>query len=176
MAMPTFDPISRRGFLKAGAALAGAAALQGPLTAAVGSSLKTKRVLLVLFAGGAYAVVTSSLPRRSGTVALPGLTAPVTIDNPLGDLPVDTNYEIVDEVLAKVLINAWESYENKPTDPRPITPTRVGGDGPIRFGAVFQYDGAGAYDGHFVATRHPGAITDWRTFLVSLAQGTPSVP
>ncbi len=46
--------------------------------------------------------------------------APVTIDNPLGDLPVDTNYEIVDEVLAKVLINAWESYDNKPTDPRPI--------------------------------------------------------
>ena len=63
-----------------------------------------------------------------------------------------------------------------PTDPRPITPTRVGGDGPIRLGAVAQYDGAGAYDGHFVATRHPGAIADWRAFLVSVAQGAPSIP
>jgi CheY-like chemotaxis protein len=49
------------------------------------------------------------------------LNAPVTIDNPLADLMVDTNYEIFEEVIAKVLINAWESYDNKPTDPRPIS-------------------------------------------------------
>ena len=49
------------------------------------------------------------------------LTAPVTIDNPLEDLVVDTNYEIAEEVIAKVLINAWESYDNKPAGPRPIT-------------------------------------------------------
>ena len=49
------------------------------------------------------------------------LSAPVTVDNPLEDLMIDTNYEIVEEVLAKVLINAWESYTNKPTDPRPIS-------------------------------------------------------
>jgi two-component system, sensor histidine kinase and response regulator len=49
------------------------------------------------------------------------LSAPVTIDNPLGDLGVETNYEIVEEVLAKVLINAWESYTNRMTDPRPIS-------------------------------------------------------
>ncbi|MSU25623.1 MAG: hybrid sensor histidine kinase/response regulator [Opitutus sp.] len=49
------------------------------------------------------------------------LTAQVTIDNPLGELPVETNYEIVEEVLAKVLSNGWESYDNKPTDPRPIS-------------------------------------------------------
>ena len=49
------------------------------------------------------------------------LTAPVTIDNPLGDQPIDTNYEIVEDVIAKVLINAWESYDNQRTDPRPIT-------------------------------------------------------
>ena len=49
------------------------------------------------------------------------LTAPVTIDNPLGDLTIDTNYEIAEEVLAQVMINAWESYDNKPTDPRPIS-------------------------------------------------------
>ena len=49
------------------------------------------------------------------------LTAPVTIDNPLGDLMIDTNYEIVEEVLAKVLINAWESYPNRITEPRPVS-------------------------------------------------------
>ena len=49
------------------------------------------------------------------------LTAPVTIENPLGDLMIDTNYEIFEEVLAKVLINAWESYPNRITDPRPVS-------------------------------------------------------
>ena len=49
------------------------------------------------------------------------LTAPITIDNPLADLLVETNFEIFEEVLEKILINAWESYENKPTDPRPIS-------------------------------------------------------
>lgn len=49
------------------------------------------------------------------------LTAPVTIDNPLDELMVDTNYEIAEEVIAKVLMNAWEAYDNKPTDPRPVS-------------------------------------------------------
>jgi two-component system, sensor histidine kinase and response regulator len=49
------------------------------------------------------------------------LNAPVTIDNALGDFPVETNYEIFEEVLAKVLINGWESYPNNPRDPRPLS-------------------------------------------------------
>ena len=49
------------------------------------------------------------------------LTAPVTIDNPLAGLLIDSNDEIAEEVLAKVLINAWESYDNQPSDPRPIS-------------------------------------------------------
>jgi two-component system sensor histidine kinase/response regulator len=49
------------------------------------------------------------------------LTAPVTVDNPLGDQMIDTNFEIFEEVLEKIMINAWESYDNKPTDPRPIS-------------------------------------------------------
>jgi len=49
------------------------------------------------------------------------LSAPVTIDNPLDDLQIDANIEVLDEVLSKVLMNAWESYDNEPTDPRPIT-------------------------------------------------------
>jgi CheY-like chemotaxis protein len=49
------------------------------------------------------------------------LSCPVTIDNPLGEALIDTNYEIFEEVLSKVLINAWEAYDNKPTEPRPIS-------------------------------------------------------
>ena len=48
------------------------------------------------------------------------LTAPVTIDNPLADLMIETNFEILEEVMGKVLINAWESYDHQPADPRPI--------------------------------------------------------
>ncbi len=49
------------------------------------------------------------------------LTAPVTINNPLADLLIDTNFETFEEVLEKIMINAWESYDNKPTAPRPIS-------------------------------------------------------
>ncbi len=49
------------------------------------------------------------------------LTAPVTIDNPLGELLIDTNYEVFEEVVSKVLINAWESYDTPPATPRPIS-------------------------------------------------------
>jgi hypothetical protein len=61
-------------------------------------------------------------------------------------------------------------------DARPITPGRPGGDGPTRFGAVFQYAPDGSYDGHFVALRHPSAIADWLAFLTSTAAGAPAVP
>ena len=49
------------------------------------------------------------------------LTAPVEIDNPLGDLQIETNTEIFEEVLSKVLINGWEAYDNQPGDPRPLS-------------------------------------------------------
>ena len=49
------------------------------------------------------------------------LTATVTIDNPLGELLFDTNYEVFEEVVSKILINAWESYGNRPNEPRPIS-------------------------------------------------------
>ncbi|MBK9030652.1 MAG: hypothetical protein IPL61_04820 [Myxococcales bacterium] len=63
------------------------------------------------------------------------------------------------------------------TDARPITPNRVAGDGPTRFGAVFQYDLAGAADGHFVTTESAAALADWEAFLTSTAAtGTPTVP
>lgn len=47
--------------------------------------------------------------------------APVSVDNPLRNLAIDTNYEIFEEVLAKVLINAWESYDTRPNELRPIS-------------------------------------------------------
>ncbi|MDX2188003.1 MAG: response regulator [Opitutaceae bacterium] len=49
------------------------------------------------------------------------IEAPVTINNSLGGLAIDTHLEIFEDILAKVLINAWESYGAKPQgEPRPI--------------------------------------------------------
>ena len=49
------------------------------------------------------------------------LSAPVEVDNPLGDLEIDTNIETLEEVLSKVLINAWESYHDAPPAKRAIS-------------------------------------------------------
>ena len=51
------------------------------------------------------------------------ITPPVTVSNPFGDLLLDTHIEVFEEVLSKVLINAWESYGDAPEDQRPITVT-----------------------------------------------------
>ena len=49
------------------------------------------------------------------------VAAEVTIDNPLGELMFDTNYEVFEEVVSKVLSNAWEAYDPTPNGPRPIS-------------------------------------------------------
>ena len=50
------------------------------------------------------------------------LTAPVEIDNPVGDMEIDTNIETFEEVLSKVLMNAWEAYHDAPpAGNRPIS-------------------------------------------------------
>ena len=46
---------------------------------------------------------------------------PITIENQAGDLMLDTNIEVFEEALAKILINAWESYHDAPDDQRLIT-------------------------------------------------------
>ncbi len=48
------------------------------------------------------------------------IATPITITNPLGALMIDSNSEVFEEILGKVLINAWESYDNRPGEPRPI--------------------------------------------------------
>ncbi len=45
---------------------------------------------------------------------------PITVENTLGDVLIDTNVEVFEEALAKVLVNAWESYKDAPDDKRPI--------------------------------------------------------
>lgn len=50
-----------------------------------------------------------------------GLKSPVTIENPLGALMIETNYEIVEEAIAKIITNAWEAYGSGEQGPRPIT-------------------------------------------------------
>lgn len=48
------------------------------------------------------------------------ISRPITIDNPLGEYPVDTNVELFEDILGKVLINAWESYGDAPAEDRGI--------------------------------------------------------
>ena len=48
------------------------------------------------------------------------LMAPVSVDNALGDLEIDTNIETFEEILSKLLINAWESYHDAPEASRTI--------------------------------------------------------
>jgi CheY-like chemotaxis protein len=45
---------------------------------------------------------------------------PVKIENVVGDLTLETNNEIFEDSVAKLLINAWESYHDAPDDQRPI--------------------------------------------------------
>ncbi len=47
----------------------------------------------------------------------------VTLENPLGEVTVETNVEVFEDSLAKLLINAWESYGDAPDDQRRITIT-----------------------------------------------------
>lgn len=45
---------------------------------------------------------------------------PITVENGAGEILIDTNVEVFEEVLSKLLINAWESYGDAPDDKRPI--------------------------------------------------------
>jgi two-component system, sensor histidine kinase and response regulator len=47
---------------------------------------------------------------------------PITVHNGAGEALIDTNVEVLEEVVAKLLINAWESYgESAPADQRAIS-------------------------------------------------------
>jgi two-component system, sensor histidine kinase and response regulator len=48
------------------------------------------------------------------------IAEPVVINNPLGEQPVETHVEIFEDIVAKLLINAWESYGYKESSQRPI--------------------------------------------------------
>ena len=48
------------------------------------------------------------------------ISEPVIIKNPLGDQPVETHVEIFEDIVAKLLINAWESYGYKDPSERSI--------------------------------------------------------
>jgi hypothetical protein len=68
-----------------------------------------------------------------------------------------------------------EDYGTPPIT-RPVTANVMGGDDVKRTAAVVQYQ-PGGYDGHFVATQNPAAVTDWTAFLQSyLAGGNPTIP
>ncbi len=48
------------------------------------------------------------------------ISQPVIVDNPLGEHAIDTHIEIFEDVIGKVLINAWESYGDVPANKRSI--------------------------------------------------------
>ena len=45
---------------------------------------------------------------------------PITNENAAGEMLIDTNVEVFEETLSKLLMNAWESYHDEPDDKRPI--------------------------------------------------------
>lgn len=49
------------------------------------------------------------------------LTAPVTVENTLGTQEIETNIETFEEILSKLLINAWEAYHDAPPEKREIS-------------------------------------------------------
>ena len=74
---------------------------------------------LPLIAGDLNQLIESGVQRYRSEYRI---DAPVTVENSLGNLAIDTHYEVFEEVLSKVLINAWEAYGDAvPTSQRPIT-------------------------------------------------------
>lgn len=49
-----------------------------------------------------------------------GFNANIVIENPAGNLLIDTNTEVIEDVMGKVLMNAWESYGQAPVESRHI--------------------------------------------------------
>jgi two-component system sensor histidine kinase/response regulator len=49
-----------------------------------------------------------------------GSQIPVTLNNPLGNVPIETNCEVFEDAIVKLLHNAWESYDGPADKPRPI--------------------------------------------------------
>ena len=45
---------------------------------------------------------------------------PITVEPAAAEVLIDTNVEVFEDTLAKLLINAWESYHDEPDDKRPI--------------------------------------------------------
>jgi len=45
---------------------------------------------------------------------------PITIEHTTPEVLIDTNVEVLEDTLSKLLINAWESYHDEPDDKRPI--------------------------------------------------------
>ena len=60
------------------------------------------------------------------------ISQPVTLQNPLAGLVIETHVEVFEEVLSKVLINAWEAYgDDTPPERRPILVTTELVDRPV---------------------------------------------
>ncbi len=94
------------------------------------------------------------------------ITAPVTVTNPLGDLEVEVHVESFEDILSKLLINAWESYgpANAPADA--AADNAVGASRPIelRTGAARSPVGAEAF-AIFIEDRGRGIAPEIRDHM-----------
>ncbi len=74
-----------------------------------------------------------------------GITQPVIINNPLGELEIETHLEGCEELLSKVLINAWEAYgDDAPADKRPVTlSTELAAEGETRKSVIIRVEDQG---------------------------------
>jgi CheY-like chemotaxis protein len=77
-------------------------------------TVKTPRMLIEV---GLQSMIESSIKRFH---ADNHIDAPVAVENPLGDRMINTNIEVFEDALSKVMMNAWESYDSEPDGPRPI--------------------------------------------------------
>jgi two-component system sensor histidine kinase/response regulator len=68
----------------------------------------------------------------------------VTLENSLGDIGIDTHVEVFEDVLGKILMNAWESYDSLHAAERPIwLRTRLLDKGPEGKFVEMRVDDAG---------------------------------
>lgn len=65
-------------------------------------------------------LITSSRARYSQCQTEHDITAPVTVENLLGPLTIASQVEMFENIVASILINAWESYDRAPPDQGPI--------------------------------------------------------
>ena len=62
-------------------------------------------------------LIASAIVRYQGEF---NISQDIILSNPLGEQVIETHVEVFEDMIGKILINAWESYGDKPSDQRPV--------------------------------------------------------